>query len=276
MFPRRRVNVYPLPGRVCDSPRSRFDPSTINLVTYRRNDLPSDAKVIIVGESGVGKTALCERMARDRYDEKSYKPTLVVDVADVRFSILDIPFDLHLWDTAGQERFGSLSAQFYRGADAVLVCFDLGDRTSLERAVVWANRVVSCAGDGIAVFLVGTKMDRDENVVVDAESEEDVARQLGAELWETSAKTGQNVTELIDRVAVVLFERKIRAEMTAVQENLGPAEAYGSQNPTVAVSGPRKKLASSGTRNHVLRLEPSSSLPSSSHSSGKRRANCNC
>uniref|UniRef100_A0A673FPP9 RAB34, member RAS oncogene family a n=1 Tax=Sinocyclocheilus rhinocerous TaxID=307959 RepID=A0A673FPP9_9TELE len=89
------------------------------------------SKVIVVGDLAVGKTCLINRFCKDVFD-KNYKATIGVDFEMERFEVLGVPFSLQLWDTAGQERFKCIASTYYRGAQAVIIVFDLTDVASLE------------------------------------------------------------------------------------------------------------------------------------------------
>nr|KAF6289705.1 RAB34, member RAS oncogene family [Pipistrellus kuhlii] len=89
------------------------------------------SKVIVVGDLSVGKTCLINRFCKDTFD-KNYKATIGVDFEMERFEVLGIPFSLQLWDTAGQERFKCIASTYYRGAQAIIIVFNLNDVASLE------------------------------------------------------------------------------------------------------------------------------------------------
>uniref|UniRef100_A0A673BU14 RAB34, member RAS oncogene family b n=1 Tax=Sphaeramia orbicularis TaxID=375764 RepID=A0A673BU14_9TELE len=91
------------------------------------------AKVIVVGDVAVGKTCLISRFCKGEFD-KNYKATIGVDFEMERFEVLGVPFSLQLWDTAGQERFKCIASTYYRGAQAIIVVFDLSSVGSLAHA----------------------------------------------------------------------------------------------------------------------------------------------
>ena len=95
-------------------------------------------KIVILGNSGVGKTALMERYVSARF-ASSYKATIGADFCtkDVALPDSGEVITLQIWDTAGQERFQSLGLAFYRGADACVLVYDVGDVASFERLETW-------------------------------------------------------------------------------------------------------------------------------------------
>ncbi|XP_026517412.2 ras-related protein Rab-36-like, partial [Terrapene carolina triunguis] len=88
------------------------------------------SKIIVVGDLSVGKTCLINRFCKDTFD-KNYKATIGVDFEMERFEVLGVPFSLQLWDTAGQERFKCIASTYYRGAQAIVIVFDVNDVASL-------------------------------------------------------------------------------------------------------------------------------------------------
>uniref|UniRef100_A0A2K6BLH7 RAB34, member RAS onco family n=1 Tax=Macaca nemestrina TaxID=9545 RepID=A0A2K6BLH7_MACNE len=101
------------------------------------------SKIIVVGDLSVGKTCLINRFCKDTFD-KNYKATIGVDFEMERFEVLGIPFSLQLWDTAGQERFKCIASTYYRGAQAIIIVFNLNDVASLEHTK-YVNPCSVCA-----------------------------------------------------------------------------------------------------------------------------------
>ena len=165
--------------------------------------LPSGApllRLIVVGDSGIGKSALLERFVHARFGAKGALATLSVDLSTANVSLGAQAVSVQLFDTAGQERFAPLIGPYYRHADGVLVAYDVGHRTSFERAIAyWASEIAKNATPGTPVVLVGTKADRlcePGYRRVETREAEEAANALG---WpycgETSAATGVSVGE---------------------------------------------------------------------------------
>ncbi|KOO25438.1 rab protein [Chrysochromulina tobinii] len=163
--------------------------------------LPSGApllRLIVVGDSGIGKSALLERFVHARFGAKGALATLSVDLSTANVSLGAQAVSVQLFDTAGQERFAPLIGPYYRHADGVLVAYDVGHRTSFERAIsYWASEIAKNATPGTPVVLVGTKADRlcePGYRRVETREAEEAASALG---WpycgETSAATGVSV-----------------------------------------------------------------------------------
>ncbi|XP_032136926.1 ras-related protein Rab-34 isoform X6 [Sapajus apella] len=117
------------------------------------------SKVIVVGDLSVGKTCLINRFCKDTFD-KNYKATIGVDFEMERFEVLGVPFSLQLWDTAGQERFKCIASTYYRGAQAIIIVFNLNDVASLEHTKQWlADALKENDPSSVLLFLVGSKKD---------------------------------------------------------------------------------------------------------------------
>ncbi|XP_053941369.1 ras-related protein Rab-34 [Cuculus canorus] len=124
--------------------RSAFHPSVASACQEQRTGTVGFkiSKIIVVGDLSVGKTCLINRFCKDTFD-KNYKATIGVDFEMERFEVLGVPFSLQLWDTAGQERFKCIASTYYRGAQAIVIVFDVNDVASLEH-----TRWVTCGQGG--------------------------------------------------------------------------------------------------------------------------------
>uniref|UniRef100_A0A674BZY6 RAB34, member RAS oncogene family b n=1 Tax=Salmo trutta TaxID=8032 RepID=A0A674BZY6_SALTR len=173
------------------------------------------AKVIVVGDVAVGKTCLISRFCKDSFD-KNYKATIGVDFEMERFEVLGVPFSLQLWDTAGQERFKCIASTYYRGAQAIIVVFDLSCVTSLDNARQWLEDAMKENDpSSVLLFLVGTKKDLSSpNQLAYMEQEAiRLSEEIRAEYWTVSAKSGESIREFFFRVASLTFEANVLAEL---------------------------------------------------------------
>ncbi|XP_023386337.1 ras-related protein Rab-34 isoform X2 [Pteropus vampyrus] len=152
------------------------------------------SKVIVVGDLSVGKTCLINRFCKDTFD-KNYKATIGVDFEMERFEVLGIPFSLQLWDTAGQERFKCIASTYYRGAQAIIIVFNLNDVASLEHTKQWlADALRENDPSSVLLFLVGSKKDLStpaQYVLMERDALK-VAQEMKAEYWAVSSLTGIN------------------------------------------------------------------------------------
>uniref|UniRef100_A0A8C8DCJ3 RAB34, member RAS oncogene family b n=1 Tax=Oryzias sinensis TaxID=183150 RepID=A0A8C8DCJ3_9TELE len=173
------------------------------------------AKVIVVGDVAVGKTCLISRFCKGAFD-KNYKATIGVDFEMERFEVLGVPFSLQLWDTAGQERFKCIASTYYRGAQAIIVVFDLSSVTSLAHARQWLEDAMKENDpSSVLLFLAGTKKDLSTPDQLNCIEQEAIrlSEEIKAEYWAVSAKSGDGVRDFFLRVASLTFEANILAEI---------------------------------------------------------------
>ncbi|XP_018410520.1 PREDICTED: ras-related protein Rab-34 isoform X4 [Nanorana parkeri] len=152
---------------------------------------------------------------KDVFD-KNYKATIGVDFEMERFEVLGVPFSLQLWDTAGQERFKCIASTYYRGAQAVIIAFDLSDISSLEHTKQWLQDALKENDpSSVLLFLVGSKKDLtspSQYALMEKDAIK-VAKEMQAEYWSMSSLTGENVKEFFFRVASLTFESSVLAEL---------------------------------------------------------------
>ncbi|XP_027516009.1 ras-related protein Rab-34 isoform X1 [Corapipo altera] len=173
------------------------------------------SKIIVVGDLSVGKTCLINRFCKDTFD-KNYKATIGVDFEMERFEVLGVPFSLQLWDTAGQERFKCIASTYYRGAQAIVIVFDVNDVASLEHTRQWlADALKENDPSNVILFLVGSKKDLSTPAQYSLMEKDalKVAQEMQAEYWAVSSLTGENVRDFFFRVAALTFESSVLAEL---------------------------------------------------------------
>uniref|UniRef100_A0A452XJL2 GTP-binding protein n=1 Tax=Aegilops tauschii subsp. strangulata TaxID=200361 RepID=A0A452XJL2_AEGTS len=125
-------------------------------------------KLLLIGDSSVGKSCLLLRFADDAYVD-TYISTIGVD-----FKIRTVELDgksvkLQIWDTAGQERFRTITSSYYRGAHGIIIVYDVTDRESFNNVKQWLSEIDRYASDSVCKLLVGNKCDLVDSKVVDTE-----------------------------------------------------------------------------------------------------------
>jgi len=163
-------------------------------------------KLLLIGDSGVGKSCLLLRFADDTYTE-SYISTIGVD-----FKIRTIELDgktikLQIWDTAGQERFRTITSSYYRGAHGIIVVYDVTDQESFNNVRQWLQEIDRYASENVNKLLVGNKCDLTTKKVVDYTTAKEYADQLGIPFLETSAKNATNVEQAFMTMAAEIKNR---------------------------------------------------------------------
>ncbi|KAL9662738.1 hypothetical protein QQ045_027572 [Rhodiola kirilowii] len=156
-------------------------------------------KIVVIGDSAVGKSNLLSRFARDEFDPNS-KATIGVEFQTQVVIIDGKEVKAQIWDTAGQERFRAVTSAYYRGAVGALVVFDITRRSTFESVKRWLDELSTHSDIKIATMLVGNKCDLNNIREVSIEEGKELAEEEGLFFMETSALDSTNVTAAFDAV----------------------------------------------------------------------------
>ncbi|KAF6725004.1 Ras-related protein Rab-44 [Oryzias melastigma] len=170
-------------------------------------------KVVLVGNSCVGKTSLLRSFCEGRFHPSS-TTTVGIDYSVKTLTLDSMQIAMQLWDTAGQERYRSITKQFFRKADGVVVMYDVTLEESFR--LCDPGSLMSAAGEGIPILLLGNKMDMEQEREVTLKAAERLAFENKVMFYEVSAYTGKNVTESLTHLAKVLMEQEDRVRDTTV------------------------------------------------------------
>eukprot|EP00457_Paulinella_chromatophora_P011979 gb/GEZN01012149.1/.p1 GENE.gb/GEZN01012149.1/~~gb/GEZN01012149.1/.p1 ORF type:complete len:205 (-),score=39.94 gb/GEZN01012149.1/:468-1082(-) len=162
-------------------------------------------KVIILGDSGVGKTSLMNQYVHKRFSNQ-YKATIGADFLTKEVTIDDKLVTLQIWDTAGQERFQSLGVAFYRGADSCVLVYDITDCKSFEALESWMDEFLVHAAprnaESFPFVVLGNKCDlEDRRQVQKSKAEQWAQGKSNIPVYETSAKDASNVEQAFNTIA---------------------------------------------------------------------------
>jgi small GTP-binding protein len=185
-------------------------------MTKVRADPDACYKIVVVGASGVGKTALVQRLVDDSFSS-TLAPTIGVEFKCYRAVCGDEIVKLNIWDTAGQEKFKSVAKAYFREAVGGVLVFAQNDQQSFDDLSVWLTDIQTLCTPNAVVLLVGNKSDlTDERVVVTSEAEAFALRH-GLDYFETSALNAHNVVEAFVRLAGKLHERIKKGEIQVTE-----------------------------------------------------------
>ena len=175
----------------------------------KKNSKPSDYeyifKLILIGNSGVGKSSIIQRFMKNTFEE-SYKCTIGVDFLMKTLKINGKTVKLQLWDTAGQEKYKSMVASYYRGANVALVVFDITNHTSFENLPLWIENYYKNGPEQKNIILIGNKKDMEESRKVTRQEAELFSETNNMMYFETSAKEGDNIEYVFNYAAEKLME----------------------------------------------------------------------
>ena len=163
-------------------------------------------KLLLIGDSGVGKSCLLLRFADDTYTE-SYISTIGVDFKIRTLDLDGKTIKLQIWDTAGQERFRTITSSYYRGAHGIIIVYDVTDADSFSNVKTWLSEIDKFASENVNKLLVGNKCDLTQKKVVDTSTAKEFAESIGIPFLETSAKNSTNVEEAFVRMAAAIKQR---------------------------------------------------------------------
>mmetsp|Transcript_13894 Transcript_13894/g.50609 ORF Transcript_13894/g.50609 Transcript_13894/m.50609 type:complete len:217 (+) Transcript_13894:256-906(+) len=174
-----------------------------------RQDYDYLIKLLLIGDSGVGKSCLLLRFSDDSFTT-SFITTIGID-----FKIRTVELDgkrvkLQIWDTAGQERFRTITTAYYRGAMGILLVYDVTDESSFNNIRNWMRNIEQHAADNVNKILVGNKCDMDESKrAVPTSRGQALADEFNIPFFETSAKSNINVENVFKTIAREIKQRLV-------------------------------------------------------------------
>ncbi|KAJ0979481.1 hypothetical protein J5N97_014955 [Dioscorea zingiberensis] len=172
-------------------------------------------KLLLIGDSGVGKSCLLLR-----FSDGSFTTSFITTIG-IDFKIRTIELDgkrikLQIWDTAGQERFRTITTAYYRGAMGILLVYDVTDESSFNNIRNWIRNIEQHASDNVNKILVGNKADMDESKrAVPTSKGQALADEYGIKFFETSAKTNLNVEQVFFSIARDIKQRLAETDTKA-------------------------------------------------------------
>ena len=162
-------------------------------------------KLVIIGDSGVGKTNLVKRFISNSFDKES-KATIGVEFKSKSYLINGKICKIEIWDTAGQERYKSITAAYYKGAKGALIVYDVTNKFSFMNIDKWYNEIKEKANKDINVLLIGNKTDVVDSIEVTSEMGINKATSLELPVMETSALDANNVKEAFYKLLEEMFK----------------------------------------------------------------------
>ena len=198
----------------------------IKIEEVKSNDVKEDykLKVVVVGDSGVGKTNLIKRFSSNTFSPNT-KATVGVEFLSKSYTINDKVFKIEIWDTAGQERYKSITAAYYKGAKGALIVYDTTQKESFENIDKWISEIKEKSSKDMKIMLIGNKTDLKDERQVTTEEALEKAKDLETAIMETSALDGNNVKEAFyDLLKEMFKEIKKKIDIAENQVSQGGKE----------------------------------------------------
>ncbi|KAH0916380.1 hypothetical protein HID58_030826, partial [Brassica napus] len=177
-------------------------------------------KVVLIGDSGVGKSNLLSRFTKNEFNLES-KSTIGVEFATRTLKVDEKVVKAQIWDTAGQERYRAITSAYYRGAVGALLVYDTTRRATFENVDRWLKELKNHTDPNIVVMLVGNKSDLRHLLAVPTEDGKSYAEQESLCFMETSALEATNVEEAFAEVLTQIYRITSKKQMEAGEDGNG-------------------------------------------------------
>ena len=175
---------------------------------YTQYDL--SFKIIVIGDSGVGKTRLSNKATKNTFDD-SYNTTIGFEFFSFNIKMFEKVIKLQVWDTCGQELYRSLITNFYRNASLAIMVYAINNKDSFDNIDVWLKELKIHSNPDSKVFLIGNKIDLENERKVNREQGEEYSNQNNFSLFmESSAKTGFNAQKIFIEAARILYNNYLK------------------------------------------------------------------
>ena len=185
---------------------------------YQHEPASGRFKIVVVGDSNVGKSCLLIRYADSLFND-TYIATIGVDFRAKTVFVDGIKVKLQIWDTAGHERFRSINSSYFRGCDGALICYDICNRESFQNVTYHLSQVRENGGRYVSFILVGNKSDSTQNRMVSKEEAAKLANELEMPHFEVSARSSENVDAAFEGIARrCVAQRKLELRLKKKQQ----------------------------------------------------------
>ena len=193
-------------------------------------------KIVLIGDSGVGKSNLLSRFTTDEFNIES-KSTIGVEFATRTIEVENKKIKAQIWDTAGQERYRAITSAYYRGAVGALIVYDISKSSSYENCNHWLTELRENADDNVAVGLIGNKSDLAHLRAVPTDEAKNFAMENQMLFTETSALNSDNVDKAFRELIVAIFQMvsKHQVDLNGSGTNNGGSNG-GPKGPTISLT----------------------------------------
>lgn len=182
-----------------------------------QNVVYNSYKVLLLGNSYVGKTCILLRFSEDIFKE-NYDVTIGLNYRIKSMTVENNPIKMQIWDTSGEEKFKAIAKNFYRGAHGVLLVYDICQKNSFLDVKSWIEQIIENAdNDDIVMILCGNKCDNEKERKISKEDGENLAKNYGISFFECSAKNNTNINEMFETMAQKIFTKVGNRQSSSVK-----------------------------------------------------------
>ncbi|KAL5248647.1 hypothetical protein ACHWQZ_G017733 [Mnemiopsis leidyi] len=184
-------------------------------------------KLLLIGDSGVGKTCILFRFSDDAFNS-TFISTIGIDFKIKTIELHGKKIKLQIWDTAGQERFQTITTSYYRGAMGIMLVYDITQSSSFGNINKWLRNIEDHATDNVAKLILGNKCDMEARRVVPTDQGEQLAKSKGLKFLETSAKANINIDKAFTMIAEDILQKTPNPSLRPVDPVIDPRESQSS------------------------------------------------
>lgn len=199
--------------------------------TINRKNYDHLFKLLLIGDSGVGKTCILFRFSDDAFNT-TFISTIGIDFKIKTIDINGKRVKLQIWDTAGQERFHTITTSYYRGANGIMLVYDITNPKSFDNITKWLKNITDFASDDVERILLANKCDMEEKRMISTARGQEVATANNIKFYETSAKNNQNISDAFVTLAedILTKQPKQMADSSRVKVDPNKPTIGATQN----------------------------------------------
>ena len=197
------------------------DPSEeVGESTLEENDYDIKLRIMMIGDSTVGKTSILRRYCKNEFLTK-YVSTIGIDFQFKNMIKFDKKIRMQIWDTAGQERYKVVAKNYFNSSDGFIIIYDITNRESFNNIDNWISQINDVANKEVKFILFGNKNDLEESRIVSADEGTEMAEKYSMKFYETSALTGDNINEGFDFLVDELLkdENRLSKKINSIELN---------------------------------------------------------
>jgi Ras-related protein Rab-2A len=184
---------------------TKLDDITYEVLSEEFSEYDLSFKIIVVGDSGVGKSCLTMKGTKNHFED-CYSPTVGFEFFTFNIRINDKNIKLQIWDTCGQEAYRSLITSFYRNASLAILVYSIDNQNSYNNIEAWLNEIKSQSNPDTKTFLIGNKLDLENQRRIPKDIAQHFCKDHGFNYFEeTSARTGVNAQKVFINAAKELY-----------------------------------------------------------------------